>query len=259
MNKKEKVIPFNAEERAELRAKIRFYHQELDRLEEEGNDKEWKSLFKKLNEIENEYEARHPRREFGRCPFCYAAFKHTIDPFGYDGGWWSSMYDENKKTCEHQRVIRCAIDLKGQQIQTCTKTIKLGPAVPYVIPRLLELPDVVCVISEMKLEAGYIFYPIIYYSKGPIDSKELCPDWAESQWGWEYITDRWDFDLRPWVESGHVRWCDFNDKGQAVLQPKEPDLFPFYDLPGHRGPQVAANGELYEHDLPPESRQKLSL
>ena len=82
MKKNEKNSPFNKEERAELRAKTRFYHQELDRLEEEGNDKEWKSLFKKLNEIEKEYEARHPKREFGRCPFCYAAFEHTIDPFG---------------------------------------------------------------------------------------------------------------------------------------------------------------------------------
>lgn len=258
MNKNEKIIPYTAAERAEILLKRSAYAQELEELEAAGKLEELRELAKKDRALKKEYKARLPRREFGRCPFCYATYEQAIDPFGYDGTWWYSKFDDAKKSCEHLRVTRCATDLKGHRAKVPEDLPrKFGPAAPYVIPRMFELPNVICVISGMKLEAGYTFYPLMYFSEQPIANEDMCLPWAGNNTGQGYKNERWDFDLRPWVESGHVRWCDFNDKGQAVLQPKEPDLFPFYDLPGHRGPQVADwNGQFYEHDLPPESHRE---
>jgi hypothetical protein len=107
-----------------------------------------------------------------------------------------------------------------------------------VIPRLLEYPSMLAVISEMRMETGYIAYPIAYFAERRPPVQDLSPSWARTnhayttqlgQDGWSISNDLWDFDLRKWVKVGKIRWCaPFS--GNSTLSNDPAERFPYADL-----------------------------
>jgi hypothetical protein len=209
---------------------------------------------KKIDSLEQEYEDRLELRTLAVCPFCNTPYQHSLDPFGYDGSWWDSKHSGKEVACEHYRVIRIATNLHGHRANTWNGfDVNFGPEVPYVIPRLLELPNMVCTVSAIQLKCGYTLYPLVYFSKELIQHEQLTAQWAGEFFNsYETRRENWDFELEPWVRSGHLRWCQENN-GELILQERKTEDFPLFNLPGHRGEQSAQCGELHQGNAPTQS------
>jgi hypothetical protein len=198
-------------------------------------------LESKADEAKKEYYDRVPVLTLSVCPFCDAPYRHSLDPYGYDGLWWRSQLG-TQEACEHFCVIRNSLNLHGHRTVTVQQIAgqdgtELGPEVPYVIARLLQIPPMVCVVTELKLEAGYTLYPLVYFSSEPVPREQLTARWAGKDFsGYETRTENWDFELEPWVISGNLRWAKAVDDAFVLVDQSEP--FPFLDLPGYRGAQL---------------------
>ena len=212
----------------------------------------------KLEALEDAYFNRLPLVTLAVCPFCGEEFRHSIDPYGYDGPWWDDQCFGRKVACKHFRVIRIATNLNGHRAKTfrITSEADFGPEVPYVIARLLKMRSMVCVISQLDLEIGYNFYPLVYFSRWKIDYAKLTSQWASDFFSsYESRQEDWDFNLKPWVKKRRVRWCR-SENGILQLQPPKPDDFPFLDLEGHKGEQQAANDRYRKFSAPVEGSSK---
>ena len=195
----------------------------------------------RFDALEKQYLSRLPLVPLAVCPFCQEAYRHSIDPYGYDGHWWDDQWLGRQVACKHFRVIRIATHLNGHRTKTywVTERVEFGPEVPYVIARILKLRSMVCVMSRLDLEAGYTFYPLVYFSRWNIKHDKLTSQWAGTYFtGYETRRENWDFELEPWVKKKSVRWCR-SEGGKLQLQPAGLNGFPFLNLPGHRGTQYA--------------------
>lgn len=208
-----------------------------------------------------EYADRLPRVLMGACPFTGQPFKNSFDPWGVDGYWWQEGREFD--TVEPQRptsfkVLLGALAFHGRTPTEATSTVIPGPEVPFLVPRLLELPGMVAVVSSLSLETGDTAYPISYYSQEEIPPEDLHQFWLQQDFwfkqeeggtGWIIANDPWDFDLRPWIEKGKLRWIPPGDTtGKVIAGPSA--QCPYLDLAGDRFPQCVAEGERSLMELP---------
>jgi hypothetical protein len=133
-----------------------------------------------------------------------------------------------------------------------------GPGVPFVVPRLLtEIPNMKAVISSFEMQPGYTCYPIAYFSENPVHGAVLHQPWGrqayqvrneEGQYeGWMSANDKWDFDLRPWIEKGLLLWINPGD--QALALQNQPPC-PYVGLQGVQAPQKIVKGNVETGTLP---------
>lgn len=209
-----------------------------------------------------EYAENLPFVPISRCPFTQEIVEYALDPYGYDGPWWepkeTAQYPEAQGS-EHFRVLLGAVDMNGRQPSE-TKDgddVLLGPAVPFVIPDLLELPDMQAVLSRLLLPSGDIAYLIAYYSKDPIHGGLLHQPWARDSYeiideegeyvGWGAANSEWDFDLQPWIDQGKVSWIE---PGDSTLTLVNSGVCPYVNLSGERRPQILHQGNRVLGELP---------
>lgn len=205
-----------------------------------------------------------PRVVMSTCPFCGEPFLHSFDPWGLDGIWWGEddvcQYSE-PPPCEHFRVLLGAVRIEDSAIppRTMMRCIP-GPEVPFVVPRLLSLPHMVAVVGKLDMERAGPAYPVVYFSRDPIDAALLHHEWRRSVYWfqkdgqdvWQAVNDEWDFDLDPYVARDALLW--------VLLDPDEPrpplhraslgESCPFVNLQGERLPQEVEDGERAFLDLP---------
>ena len=181
---------------------------------------------------------------------------------GFDGPWWHirklAEYPRPKE--EHFRVLLGAVDFHGREPAEAVvhKTVRPGPAVPFVVPRLFELPGMRAVVSTLPLPHGDTAYLTAYLSPKPMHGAFLHQPWGSVDY--EVLDTRgegqgWGLGQRslglrflgPWLKSGHL----------ALDQPRGPDAdhpdrgaVPYVDLPGTRAPQSIDRGKLSILDLP---------
>ena len=216
-----------------------------------------KSIKEEIKRLENEYTSRLPIQSLSVCPFCGATFQLAMDPFGYAGDWWPSR-PLIKNQCPHYVGFREVINLNGHRAQLEPNlSFDLGPEVPYVIKRLFEIPTMTCVIARLDLPCGYTYYPMVYFAENPPPSHEVkCGEWASEYTGsFEVVSDSWHFDIRAFVESGQLRWATIEDT-KVTLQPLGVETFPFLDMSGHQGIQLAQNNEIKLFDAPRASHSE---
>lgn len=209
-----------------------------------------------------EYADRLPRIVMSACPFTGELFKHSFDPWGLDGPWWQEGREvdiEEPAPPSSFKVLLGALALRGRKPVEAQRVSNPGPEVPFVVPRLLNLPGMVAVISQATLETGDIAYPIGYFSPELIPPQKLHQFWleqdlwfdtAEGKSGWLIANDVWDFDLQPWIKSGKLRWIRPDDPKAEVVDGRSGEACPFVDLPGDRFPQSIAFGERTLLELP---------
>jgi hypothetical protein len=222
----------------------------------DGPSMPFKRRYALMNEIERVQTAYYealPVLTLGVCPVCGTPTRWAIDAWGLDGLWWAENHrgvPPAPRSCPHLRVITGAVSLEGNP--PCGVRFSYsspGPEVPYVVPAMLELPGMVAVVSSMPMANGYRAYPLTYYSPGPPPRALLLPWWGRriattSQgpggFGWGVTNDPWDFELRPYVERGVLRWMDPAARVEALkaLSERPASEFPFAGLPGERAPQV---------------------
>lgn len=244
------------------RAAIREYLEIKDRFatsEPRGN--EYDRLSSRLRQLPSIYAAALPNFVFSRCPFCDSALSGSFDPWGFDGFWWVPKHRGKvvpPKGCEHFRVLLGAVSLEGQPPITGRFEAQLGPDTPYVIPRLLQLPTMMAVIHSIPMQPGYQAFPIAYFSQEVPPIGSLTQGWVETsysfqnatgQYDWTVRNDPWDFNLAPWIASGHVRWT-IEGNPDALLAPPTGTACPYGPPKPVALPQTAENNTLRFGALP---------
>jgi hypothetical protein len=202
--------------------------------------------------IETEYFRRLPRLPIAPCPECGQVLHRSLDPFGLDGLWWrSDARPEEPPPCPHFCVLLGAVSL-GRHQPTLDFDVHPGPGAPFVIPRLLAQPGMVAVLAEIPLVDEARAYPVAYFAARRPPVQSLTAPWPRTNF--VYTTQlgehRWrasdepfdqhppdvdDFDLRPWLDTGQLRWCE---PGTNALGSRSADHCPYLDHPGRRQRQV---------------------
>lgn len=224
-----------------------------------ASDARWKVLEKERNflyvQIEplvEEYWDWVPAVDLSRCPFCEAKLARLFDPVDLQGFWWMDRTQRQRpqpKGCEHFCLLTGAVNLNGLPPQGGLFECRPGPDVPFVIPRILDLPGMTAVISSMAMHCGYTAFPVVYFSRTPVPQPSLSQAWAEkeqrftvgNQQGWDIKDEVYDYRLKSWIEQGKVRWLvsgKLNDVEDAASS------YPFGHIRGNARPQVLLNNEL---------------
>jgi hypothetical protein len=223
-----------------------------------------KEHWKRVSDALAEYFDRLPRLPLSRCPHCGQVLARAFDPWGLDGLWWQPS--EGGKTtepeaCPHFRLLQGAVNLNDLPPHAGRYGVRPGPEVPYVIPRILELPTMIAVFASVPLACGYTTYPIAYFSQEQPRTGSLTQPWLHRQYSftddrgnpaWTIKNDPWDFDLLPWVERGKLQWINPGDS-QFVLQTNA-SVFPYRDLPGRRE-QLFLQGTVLTTSPPPSGQR----
>src|SRR5688572_13518754 len=202
----------------------------------------------------DEYSERLPRVLMSVCPFTGAELMRSYDPFGLEGPWWhKDLLCKIKEPAPPPtfKALLGALRLGARVPAESTREVTPGPEVPFVVPRLLGLPGMVAVISEIKVQTGDVAYPVAYFSEEEIRPEKLHqfwlrPDlWFKTEAGeasWIIANDAWDFDLKPWIDRKKLWWVG-EKKGKPVALSVDAGPCPFLNLPGERLSQSVSFGE----------------
>lgn len=165
--------------------------------------------------VEQQYFRDLPRPAMAPCPFCGKPLHRSFDPFGLDGLWWrSDAQPEEPTPCPHFCVLLGAVRLDAPP-PPAAFAVHPGPARPFLLPRLLELPGMTAVISQLPVEGG-LAWPVAYFAPRRPPVQHLAAGWGRTnlvyttqlgEHAWRPAGDVPDFDLGPWVTGGRVRWC----------------------------------------------------
>jgi len=250
------------EQRDALVEKIRVAEADLYQKRFGPTAKVRKRLRKAYYALLGEYGDRLPRRLFGRCPFSGAPFTRAFDPFGVDGPWWHTNPLETITEPTAPRAYKIhlgALNLGGRSPSEASEEVIPGPDAPFVVPRLLRLPGMVAVVTQLKFETSDRAWVISYWSSDLIPPVRLHQQWLRREHWFKnergesasiIANDIWDFDLEPYLAYGRLRWIDPDDPQQRVMQALAGGCCPFLGIAGDHRPQVLADGMRDLKELP---------
>jgi len=245
---------------AEARCEIDTAGWEIDRSEGPSDGdrdaaiERYERALDRLREVEQTYETRLPRPAISRCPFTGKLVEYPIDTFGLDGPWWDAEQPARPIVELPPSVfaITGAVAILGKPPET-SFSVKPGPCVPWVCPRILSLPGTRAVVSKLKIGRTRA-YPVVYFSLGPHRGHPRINTWGTDRYihthedGSASIEKTWnlpgeyDYDLAPWIRKGKVLWIDPEDtecKLRSLLRE-----CPYLDLEGYRYPVLLRGGDL---------------
>ena len=213
-------------------------------------------------QVLHEYGDRLPRVAMSRCPHTKQVLKRALDPFGLDGPFWHKsciVEIEEPPAPPTFRVLLGALDLHGRTPSEAMAEVIPGPDIPFVIPRLLKLPQMKAVISQVTLETGDTAHLVSYFSSEDIPFQLRHQHWLRQDiWfpndsggtSWMTMNDPWDFDIQPWIESGHVSWIMPGDAEMALCDGSSSSACPFVGLLGDQHPQMLSGGRTIRMPMP---------
>jgi hypothetical protein len=210
-------------------------------------------------QLEGVYYRMLPPVMLSRCPFDDTPLYRTFDPYGLDGPWWRRDASPTEpETCRHFCGLVGALDLAGRPPRGGDFEAHVGPQVPFVIPRLLELPGLIAVLSCIPMESGYRAFPIGYFAEHRPPPQTLTAGWPRTQYlystqlgevRWRTANERYDFNLEPWFRSGKLRWTVGDSLAFAKVSAHPADC-PYLDLPGEHRPTVVRADRAWTEPLP---------
>jgi hypothetical protein len=139
----------------------------------------------------------------------------------------------------------------------------MAAEVPFVKPRLLNLPGMVVVVTDFPVDGGkYTAYPIVYFTERSAGDRMdvFCIPWATKEHpfrasiacGFATRSDVQDYQLNAWVAQGKIYWLDKTRSHFPVVNSPATD-FPYRDISGRRHPYKIFEGRV--SDLPqPQDR-----
>lgn len=198
-----------------------------------------------------------PLVPMSRCPICRTRFAHCFDLFGFSGFWWHEDLQPSKlrsQACAHFGVLQGAVRLARDanvRIRWVTGKEKyivearIGPDAPFVIPRVLDQPGIVAVVSSIEMKDGHLAFPVVYFIQGPLRGHLLTHAWRQVSYGWSeggghawrVDTDPWDFDLEPWIQRDKLLWIEPGDARWQLRTSRSRKRCPFLGLDGPRQEQ----------------------
>jgi hypothetical protein len=210
-----------------------------------------------------EYADRLPRIVVGRCPFSGQLLKRAVDVYDLSGPWWKPnkpFRPQEPPTPSTFLVLLGSLDMHGRVPNEAKESsILAGPAVPFVVPAMLNMKGVKAVITSFTLMTGDTAYVISYWSERVIDGSYLHQPWLETMlWfpngnggkSWMTSNDKWDHNLEPWIRAGKLLWINPDDADAKLCDGSQGATCPFVGLPGERRPQYIVDGEVILQDLP---------
>lgn len=207
--------------------------------------------------LEQRYFQRLPRLAMASCPFDGKALYRSFDPYGLDGLWWRSDATPPESTpCTHFCFVAGGIAPGDAPLRAGEFEVAPGPEVPFVIPRVLQLPGMVAVVSEIEMADGARAFPISYFAEKRPPPRKWAASWRRRYYsyvgqlgetGWRTDDESWDFDLLPWLEAGRLRWCSPRD--EPVLSQEPAERCPYLDLPGQRERMVIQRDRSWSEGL----------
>lgn len=211
------------------------------------------------------YFDRLPVVTMSTCPFTGRHLLRSFDPFGLDGPWWQPGAKRFAPPPPFTFcVLRGAVHLQGQKVVGPILEAAIGPEVPYVIPRLLTLGNMTAVIGELSMAPGFKVYTIAYFADPKPPVKDLTADWPDTSFTYTTLfgeggtvipVDVWDFDLKPWIAKGKVRWC-VPGSNNEIVAPHAPRTSagaqdcPYLDLKGRREYLAVRGDRIWNRGLP---------
>jgi hypothetical protein len=219
----------------------------------------------RLDDIETEYRDGLPRPAIARCPHTGVVLEFPIDSYGIDGPWWNY---ENPVRPFAKLVPSCIAITGALHLNRPPESVPYlaitGPEVPFVIPRLLERPGMVAVISHLPVGA-HNGYPVCYFEDPPPRDITRFNEWGTNRywfsddsgtWGWDQVfedSEHLDFDLGPWLEARKLLWVA---KGDATTELHSGTAgFPYTGIEGRSGFVRIQEGHTWEPD--PEAEAEL--
>jgi len=202
------------------------------------------------------YFAGLPRLPLSKCPHTSQILLRSFDPWGVDGFWWQ---EGEAAPCSEPpappsfAVLTGALNLAGKPpLGGKTADAHVGPPVPFVIPRILEMPEMLAVISCLTMSNGYKAYPIGYFTTKKPAPGTLTATWTRNSYAWvdetgdpaaSYPTDPWDFELGPWIQRKKVKWITPDDS-TLTLQDGAPSECPYVGMEGRQVRQIIRGDQL---------------
>lgn len=181
-------------------------------------------LDRTLMDLREKYQAGLPFLPITRCPFSGQVVYHSLDPYGIDGLWWN--YEAPVRPVENLPVtfhaITGAIRLDGSFGNAPFLCVP-GPAVPYVVPKILENDHLRAVVSSLPI-GNNTAYIVAYFTDQEdvrvprvdclgMNRWEIVDRNGTFQWGEGLLAaGDYDFDLAGWVERGRLLWIPPDDR-----------------------------------------------
>jgi hypothetical protein len=177
------------------------------------------------------YQDGFPLRPVSRCPFTGEVLALPIDTFDLDGLWWSWAAPVRGAAEEPSTLLAMtgAVAVKAR-VPSTSRRCRPGPAVPYVLPRLLAHGGVRAVVSAVPVD-GHDAVLVAYYGRVGLDEV----GGPVNDWGSSYTmrivdgdvevlhgderaeaAEERDGDLERWIASGKLGWIAPDDDGLAV-------------------------------------------
>lgn len=223
-----------------------------------------------------------PHVLISRCPYCNREIWMEAGlMFSLTDNFWFRAYSDGGKDivtasslCKHLFCVDGALNLNGNQPTEAKRWhnvnygedwnyIWVASEVPFVKPRVLQLPTMLAVIHTFPIAEGkYTAYPIVYFAEQQPKVTEYCVSWAAKRHfatgvgpGVSIIgrrSDMQDYDLNNWVQRGLLFWLDLEDDEYTLIHAR-PTKFPYQTVPGRRHPYIIKDGQL--KDLPARTKQ----
>jgi len=192
-----------------------------------------------------QYLADLPVVALSRSPLSGDLLEYAIDTAGLDGLWWNY----NQPLRPFQPLASDFIGLAGalrlgSPLEKTPFEVRPGPEVPYIVPRLLALPGLCAVLSQVQI-GSHEGYAIAYFAEHHDQVSNRVNTWGTdfyevvdsegtltwSQDGDDATMDR-DFDLQPWMEAGKLLWIQPGDT--SMILRSDTRTCPFLALEGSR-------------------------
>ena len=240
----------------QLILEIRELEPQISKLAAE-RDPRWRELEQKRRTLVRavepliaEYWNWVPAVRLSRCPFCQKDLARLFDPVDLTGFWWMDRTQRPRQEppcCEHFCLLLGAVNFNGLAPRGGLFECRPGPDMPYVIARILQMPTMVAVVSDIPMQCGYNAYPVVYFSQTPPKIRSLTQSWSQKEYrttmqdgrsAWDITHEVNDYDLTPWIGQGKVRWFHegtLNAPSQA---------YPFEKIPGKARQQILIDNEL---------------
>ncbi|MBL1075196.1 hypothetical protein JK358_12415 [Nocardia sp. 2] len=215
-----------------------------------------KEALYQLYELQDAYRAQLPEVSVSRCPFTGVEVRWPLDDVDLDGWFWD--WDKPARRLVNP-VPRTWLAMGGavrlaEPVTAAPFMCKPGPDAPYVIPQLLEVPEVRAVVAEVPIGRHTGWATTYFATIRPTDIP-LENTWGSQkydvydtggQWrAWSEhrrLLREYDFELRPWLESGKLLWIAPGDSGVTLREGVAE--CPYLDIDGERRRQRIHNGEI---------------
>ena len=156
--------PFSAPEREQLLRRFRTGYEQARQAELITHDQDAIDEGRRLMAAASqEYVDAVPIVSLSRSPITGAVFETSLDIDGVDGLWWGYDYeyrpwvDPTPGFFAWTGAFKVDVPLPEWSLKAM-----VGPEVPFVLPRILEHPALVAVISTVMI-GDYVGLPIVYY------------------------------------------------------------------------------------------------